>query len=520
MKTILTAIYLVSFSAAFLFALRNSIHMFQLNSYLNKTQANWAAKNFKSSFLKSLPFLISAIVFSLFCESISGAAISLILNFAALICYLPGKAKKPLVYTKRVVRLFLTCIIIYLAFMFVPVFMHEKTRFLFLILYIPVLFCAFLPVIGNIINSPVEKAVRHYYINMAKKKISSMKNLTVIGITGSYGKTSTKYYLEKLLSCEYNVLMTPASYNTTMGVVKTIRENLSATHDIFICEMGARSPGEIKEICDIVNPKIGIITSVGPCHLETFKTMENIVNTKFELFDAVPGDGKVFLNADNEYIYNKRSDKKIVYYGIDNKDADFIAEDISCSEKGTEFYIKNGDEKYKFVTKLLGRHNVQNITGCIAVARYLGIDFQKLVLPVKQLHGAPHRLSIINAGNLCTLIDDSFNSNPDGCRAALEVLSSFECEKIIVTPGMVELGEKQHELNFSFGKDIAKVCDKVFLVGEKQTKSIYDGIINANYNKNNVFVFKNVTDAINAAKAQDPYNKKAILIENDLPDNY
>ena len=129
--------------------------------------------------------------------------------------------------------------------------------------------------------------------------LQSCSNITVIGITGSYGKTSVKFYLNKLLSAKYNVLMTPESFNTPLGVVKTIRTSLKATHEIFICEMGAKNINDIKEICDIVHPKHGVITSIGPQHLESFKTVENVVKTKFELADAIDKNGMVFLNYEN-----------------------------------------------------------------------------------------------------------------------------------------------------------------------------------------------------------------------------
>ena len=153
--------------------------------------------------------------------------------------------------------------------------------------------------IADIVNKPINHMINKKYINEAKKIINGMPNLIVIGVTGSYGKTSTKNFLYKLLSSKYNVLMTPKNYNTTLGVTMTIRNELKATHEIFICEMGATRVNDIKEICDIVKPKYGIITSVGPQHLESFKTIENVIKTKFELADSIPQEGLVLLNYDN-----------------------------------------------------------------------------------------------------------------------------------------------------------------------------------------------------------------------------
>ena len=143
-----------------------------------------------------------------------------------------------------------------------------------------------------------------------------MQELKIIGMTWSYGKTSVKYYLNTLLSSRYNVLQTPGNYNTTLGVVRTIRESMKPFHEIFICEMGAREVGDIKEICDLVHPDYGIITSIGPQHLQSFHTIENVISTKFELADAVPESGKVYLNYHNKYKRNHNKNKTDVRYGI------------------------------------------------------------------------------------------------------------------------------------------------------------------------------------------------------------
>ena len=149
----------------------------------------------------------------------------------------------------------------------------------------------FLVLLANLINRPVERAIDRYYINDAARILRQMPELKIIGVTGSYGKTSVKYFLSALLSVRYNVLYTPGNYNTTLGVVRTVREQMKPFHEIFVCEMGARETGDIKEICDLVHPEYGIITSIGPQHLQSFHTIDNIIATKFELADAVPPSG-------------------------------------------------------------------------------------------------------------------------------------------------------------------------------------------------------------------------------------
>lgn len=512
-KEIFSLIFILTSIAAFAFALTNRIHMFQLNAYKYTFHKDWIKNNAGAltakAFLPLAAFLICLIPHR---AAILAACVP---NIVFLLLNKPQKAKKPLVFTARVKRLYVTCFIL---FALLAVLSYITGVFVCQVALIAV---SYLMLFANILNRPAENAVRKHYINQAKKKIASLPRLTVIGITGSYGKTGTKYILERLLSEKYNVLMTPASYNTTMGVVKVIRENLTAAHDIFICEMGARSLGEIKEICDIVKPKYGIITSIGPCHLETFGSIENVVKTKFELCDALPEDGIIFLNADNEHIAAKKDiTKKAVYYGLDNTDiSTFTADEKKLSENGTSFEVHSPDGNFELSAKLLGRHSILNILGCVAVAKTLGVDTDSLILGARRIEGAPHRLSIIK-GSGFVIIDDSFNSNPSGCKAALDVLSGFEGQKIIITPGMIELGEQQEQQNMWLGEYAAGICDRIFLVGEKQTLPIKKGAEKAGYDMSKLIVFDKVEDAINTAKALPCTTRNVILIENDLPDNF
>lgn len=169
----------------------------------------------------------------------------------------------------------------------------------------------FLDIVANVINHPMEAGINQHYINDAVKA-EKRPGLTVISVTGSYSKTSVKFYLQTLLQEKYNVLVTPESFNTPMGVVRTIRGSLKPTTEIFVCEMGARHVGDIKEICDMVHPNHGVITSIGPQHLETFFNMENIQKTKFELADALPEGGMLFLNGDNDYIQQQAASPRMI----------------------------------------------------------------------------------------------------------------------------------------------------------------------------------------------------------------
>lgn len=521
---------------AFLYVLRYNLHMFQLNGYKNGEHIHWLKKNVSRQYL-----LILIGISGILSMCLPGIVTLLLQTAVVLICmkyYLYLKktnTKKKLVYTARVKRLILTdSILVILLLVLTGVFLGVgRIAGAFAILTTLQIIAL---VIVNWINRPVEGMINQHYINDAKKKLRSVPDLTVIGVTGSYGKTSVKYYLDTLLKEHFEVLITPESYNTPMGVVKTIRSSLKPSHQIFICEMGARHVGDIKEICDIVHPEHGIITSVGPQHLETFFNMDNIVNTKFELADALPEVGLLFLNGDNEYIRNHSGKyKNKIFYttGEWAKAREMESQieegevpqyyqtgDVKLSRTGTEFTVTAPDgEKETFQMRLLGEHNVINVAGAVAVANTLGIPLKQLKVPVRRIQPVAHRMQLLERGNY-TIIDDAFNSNPVGSRAAVETLKQFEGVRILITPGMVELGEKEEEYNYKFGTYAADCCDYILLVGEKHTAPIHKGVLESGFSQERCRVFEKLEDALSFAYSIKAEGHKFILLENDLPDNY
>ena len=521
---------------AFLYVLRYNLHMFQLNGYKNGEHIHWIKKNVSRQYL-----LILIGISGILSMCLPGIVTLLLQTAAVLICmkyYLYLKktnTKKKLVYTARVKRLILTdSILVILLLVLTGVFLGaSRIAGAFAILTMLQIIAL---VIVNWINRTVEGMINQHYINDAKKKLRSVPDLTVIGVTGSYGKTSVKYYLDTLLKEHFEVLITPESYNTPMGVVKTIRSSLKPSHQIFICEMGARHVGDIKEICDIVHPEHGIITSVGPQHLETFFNMDNIVNTKFELADALPEVGLLFLNGDNEYIRNHSGKyKNKIFYttGEWAKARELESQieegevpqyyqtgDVKLSRTGTEFTVTAPDgEKETFQMRLLGEHNVINVAGAVAVANTLGIPLKQLKVPVRRIQPVAHRMQLLERGNY-TIIDDAFNSNPVGSRAAVETLKQFDGVRILITPGMVELGEKEEEYNYKFGTYAADCCDYILLVGEKHTAPIHKGVLESGFSQERCRVFEKLEDALSFAYSIKAEGHKFILLENDLPDNY
>lgn len=520
METVWLVLSIISFVINIGIYMLFLLHMFQLNSYKIKVQSKWYLTNNKKLIARSIG--IAVVLVWLLLSPVSGMIASVLMNGILAYLFRSRSAKKPLVYTDRIKRLIATNAVLLVLSILLLLLIKEQTILSFIILPLFYILLPWIILLANFINRPIEKAISNWYVNDAKKMIQSMPNLTVIGITGSYGKTSVKFFLSKLLTAEYNVLHTPESYNTPMGVVKTIRQELRAFHEIFVCEMGAKNIGDIKEICDIVHPKHGIITAIGPQHLESFKSVENVLKTKFELADAIPQDGMVFLNYDNELIRTKTNCVNIISYGLDAEyNITYLAYDLIVSSKGTTFKMKDDTGKeYVFTTKIIGKHNVENVAGAIAAANKLGVSMEKLVFQVKQLEPVEHRLKLIKRNDL-TIIDDAYNSNPSGAKAALDTLAMFEGMKIVMTPGMIELGSKQYECNKIFGTQLAAVCDYVLLVGEAQTKPIYDGLVETGYQKDRIFVVSTLQEGFgHVYNIKAGGKEKVLLLENDLPDNY
>lgn len=510
-------LYILAVAAMLFYRCDFYMHMFQLNSYREERFFKWLKQGnlFKpADVLSSIGILIFFFGFKFL-----GIAITLIGFMLTHLIYRHRAIKKKLVYTKRVKRMFGSLTLITLLLL-IPIILMKNIWTILLLLILNT-FSYVLVVLSNIVNRPIEKAYNNYYINDAKRMIKENRNLIVIGITGSYGKTSAKNILYTLLSKQYNVLMTPHSYNTTMGVVRTIRENLKPTHQIFIAEMGAKQLGDIKEICDIVTPDIGIITSIGPQHLETFKSIENVIKTKGELFHGVKAGGKIIELIDDENVQKveRRNDVDYITVSLKN-DALYKASDIQITNKGTSFNYKHHDNSTEMVMKLLGEHNLSNVMLSMACASQLNVKDQPLSTQLKQVKPIEHRLSIKKSGLGYTIIDDAFNSNPKGSKYALDVLKAFDGnKKAIITPGMIELGDLQYDLNKKFGEYISEACNLVILVGNKQTQPIQDGLKAMNYPTEKLFVandLKEGFDYINRMLSEGD----CLLIENDLPDTF
>jgi len=533
---ILYILVLISFAFVNVYKTKRSLHMLQQNLYNeNNRYIKWIIKNYRQ-FISIDLIVIAASIIGIFViydlEFISAfvllsIALALILN--GLIKrneILSDQNKKKLVVTARIKRLIFTIFILYLIPIIGYIYFNSEYRIEWIILFVVGLMTylnAIVVFIAMIINTPVEKLVYLYYKGKAQKKLKQMEKLKIIGITGSYGKTSSKNILSDILNIKYNALPTPHNWNTYNGLIMTVNNYLDKFTDIFIAEMGAYVKGEIAGLCKLVKPQYGILTTIGTAHLESFGSEENIIKGKFELIESLPKDGFAVLNGDDpkQVNYNLKNKVKVIWIGIDNADVDVRAENIKCSNKGTEFDVvfKDKKEKYHFQTKLLGNHNVYNILAGIAFGVEFNIEIEELQKAVRNVKPVEHRLEIKKIGNFYQ-IDDAYNSNPVGAANACKILGMMPGLKVVVTPGMIELGNKEDEYNKKFGEQIAEVADYVVLIGEKKTIPIKEGLLTKGFDKEKIIVFNDVREAYpfvsQLARTTDVY----ALFENDLPDTY
>jgi len=430
---------------------------------------------------------------------------------------------KPLLYTARVKRQVIVYFMLVLAALYGIYFLkisYSLGLVFYISLFVLTLCIPFMIFLVGLITMPFEKLIKRFYQNKAMNILRHSPNLKIIGITGSYGKTSSKNILNEILSEKYYTLATPASYNTPMGITITIREQLKALHEVLICEMGADKKGEIGSLMRFVRPQTGIVTSIGPQHLNTFKTINNIIKEKMKMIEMLPSTGLGIINKDNVYIreYKIKNPVQIKSVGIDQIEVDYRAININYTISGSEFSVLSSEGLYPFKTRLLGKHNISNILVTIALGRAFGLQWPQLQKAVSNVNYIEHRLQLKHINGL-NFIDDAFNSNPEGSKMALDVLAMMPHHRYIVTPGMIDLGKQEDELNQAFGEYMLNKADTVILIGKNQTKAVLQGLKVSGFDLNHVMVMDHIKEAFEYL-TKNASDKDTILLENDLPDAF
>ena len=456
--------------------------------------------------------------------------------------YKEEKEKKPLVYTPRMIRLGVAALIVLIFCWFLLIdfgyrilqfrdffqpFVDTDPYFIgFGLVLMDISIPGLVWIVGWILK-PLENYYHRGFKKQARKKLESLPHLQVVAITGSYGKTSTKFAIDAMLKERLSVCTTPGSFNTPMGICKVINNRLESKHKVLILEMGARYKGNINELCNIAQPDISVITNVGISHLETFGSKEVIAREKGTLARRLKPGGTLILNQNDELVKQMGSDRSDIKKVFVGEGGSIWASDQTAGPDGTSFILnwkEAGEEPVQTVriqTKLIGEHNIQNLLIAAAVAREFGIRPETIAVAASKMEPVEHRLELKRKNGL-VIIDDAFNSNPVGARNAVEILDSFPGgKKFIITPGMIELGELEQEKNREFGVQIGQSdIHTVLLVGKERTEPILKGIRSTEKGENkDVRIVSSLFEA-NDILYGESEKGDVVLYENDLPDTY
>lgn len=429
------------------------------------------------------------------------------------------KAKKKLAMTNRAKRIFV------FAFLFANI--PALIMLYFKMPWIWILFVQELPLLlvaANTMLKPYENSNQKKFWNEAHEKLQELNPVT-IGITGSFGKTSIKHILGHILENEAPALITPGSVNTPMGIARIVREELNDHHKYFICEMGAYGPGSIKRLCNLAPPSHAIISSIGHAHYERFKSLEAVAETKFELAEAtIEKEGKIVVHANTlrfPYTAHMKNNypESFIVCGPE-EDHTVMIDRADQTREGLDMRLRIDGKRHKVYAPLYGLHHIDNIALAFVMAIQLGMEPEAIIARLRTLPQIPHRLEVKKVGP-ATIIDDAYNSNPVGFQSALDLLYllGWQGRKILITPGMVELGTAHDEMHYKLGVNAARRCDIVLVVQQNRIPTFVEGF-KKEARKNQMLI---EFDSYNEAQKWVNRNMRqgdTVLIENDLPDLY
>ena len=411
----------------------------------------------------------------MFVDSVSDYSFVVVIGYVIALYFWYKGLDKPLVFTGRVKR-FISAMLLFAIFIAVA-FKHFAV-------VIPIFLAYFISVF-------IEKMLFHGFKVKAEKKIESMDNMLVVGITASYGKTSIKNYVEHLLKAKYKTYATPRSVNTLGGVMIDINNDLPADTEVYVVEMGARGEGDIAEISTFVNPHYVVVGKIGPAHIEYFRTMENIRNTKMEILQtsrlktAWIHESASVKPELNVHTFGEKTNLDIRTITVA---PEFIIENVEATLDNTSFTL----EGVLYSASILGAFNAMNLAAAVLVAKELGLTDEQIQKGLSTLKAVDHRLQRIDAGGK-VILDDSFNGNIDGMMASFDLASTYEGKKVVITPGLVEVDD---ELNVQVAQRANEVFDLVVLTGDL-----------------NYAIFKEYVDADKLVKLATKGEMEAMLIE-------
>ena len=549
MQLILMIIIALVWTAGTNFRIYRQARFYQIEEYMSLRYLRWLfSERDRYMPLRPLGVFFVGLIFAFFNDSIPEQTavfpyfISIITAIIAVFPPREGEIKKAFVRTQRASRMLMTAFVLAIIYAFISIIVINNLgissdRFTVGLVagsgFLSFLLAPIWLILGNILMTPVESAMRKGYIRKAESVLDTIQP-KIIGITGSYGKTTTKNFLRDILNARYKTYATPKSYNTMMGITLAINTDLANDYSVeyFISEMGAYVEGEIERICQLTPPDISIVTEVGPQHLERFGTLENVAKAKYEIIANLPKHGLGVFNWDNTYVREMYErgypdnriavSKSVSAEEASQKNVRFIATDIVETLNGLTFTVHDThtNESEQFTTSIVGEHNVTNLLLSTAVAVYEGMSLRDVAFRVRTLQPAESRLVSNTSSSGITIINDAYSANPVGVVSSLKVLGMHQTGKrLLITPGMVELGDLQDSENKKLGVIATDYATDIILIGEKQTQPIQEGILSTDFPKDKLIVF----DTLREATTWYEQNLKAgdtVLFLNDLPDTY
>jgi UDP-N-acetylmuramoyl-tripeptide--D-alanyl-D-alanine ligase len=505
------------------------LHLFQQDEYDGMRFVSWALKNGVIDKSLSLPLLGAALVTSAidlfepfeFPFFITNTIVLALIAFAITKENDPRvDAKKKLSMTSRAKRIYIAALILILPMALLAFVIPSPWACL-----ITIQFILFAMTLGNGILAPFEISVQNAFRAEAVQKLQTLSP-RIIGITGSFGKTSIKHILGHVLKNHAPTLITPGSVNTPMGITRIIREELNDNHQFFIAEMGAYGPGSIERLCKLAPPSIGIISTIGHAHYERFKSLEAVAQTKFELAQAViKNEGKVIVGEKTlSFPYTKdmagENKESFIICGK-NGDNELVIESIQQMPTGLDVRLRYKDVTHLLSSPLFGIHHGMNMVLAFVCAVELGIPAEDVARTIQTTPQIPHRLEVKRGPQGSFIIDDAYNSNPVGFQSALDLLNELgkKRRRILITPGMVELGKAHGDIHRQIGIAATRSCDIALIVNPSRIPTFIEGFKNEMTGNQALHEFATFDEA-QSWMNENMQDSDVILIENDLPDLY
>ena len=432
--------------------------------------------------------------------------------------------RKSIVWTAKAITIFVFALILSIFLLFIGVYLFFSLPIGLILLPIGFVCFPFLYTFVCMLLWPFDAIVKHWYIQQAKKLLVRHIKARIIGISGSYGKTTMKNVLSSVLSAKFRTITTPESVNTPIGIAQWLLKTLKKETEVIIIEYGEHYQGDIAGLCHMFPPDIAVLTGINEAHLERLKTLDTSITTMFEIVEHAKTDAVILLNADDEHIrssYKKFvKNKRVSFYsGMNDSLAVLtITKKVFIEEKlGWDCTFQKLE---KMFIPLLGEYALGDVAASIVIGNLLGmnaVEFKKGIADIKPI---PHRLEPIIGSGEVLVIDDSYNGNPDGVTEAIRVLSRFKKRrKIYITPGLVEIGPKAPIIHEHIGRELAGVVDRVILVKNSVTPSIEKGLLASGFDPSHIIWFNTALEAHEALsgiiQAHD-----VVLFQNDWGDQY